>query len=101
MYRLLLINCILQKKKKISSLKHDVDFYQCVICFTCTSAFDDGCSGEVFGRAVENAVVSCTSNISCDAKCYRGYIFPTGSREESYNCQNAVWTPLLLACKRK
>lgn len=64
-------------------------------------AFDDGCSGEDFGRAVENAVVSCTSNISCDAKCYRGYIFPTGSREESYNCQNAVWTPLLLACKRK
>ncbi|XP_065928194.1 uncharacterized protein [Magallana gigas] len=74
--------------------------YAVILCFVHVAAFDDGCSGEVFGRAVENAVVSCTSNISCDAKCYRGYIFPTGSREESYNCQNAVWNPLLLACKR-
>ncbi|XP_052712077.1 uncharacterized protein LOC128186318 isoform X1 [Crassostrea angulata] len=74
--------------------------YAVILYFVHVAAFDDGCSGEDFGRAVENAVVSCTSNISCDAKCYRGYIFPTGSREESYNCQNAVWTPLLLACKR-
>lgn len=97
-----LINCILQKKK-ISSLKQDVDFYQIVtnICFPSTIVSKDGCSADDFSRDVENAFVSCTTNISCDAKCYRGYIFPTGSREESYDCQNAVWEPLLLTCKRK
>lgn len=97
-----LINCILQKKN-ISSLKHDVDFYQIVtnIRFPSTIVSKDGCSAEDFSRDVENAFVSCTTNISCDAKCYRGYIFPTGSWEEAYDCQNGVWKPLLLSCKRK
>lgn len=94
-----LINCILQKKN-ISLLKHDVDFYQMFtnIRFPCSIVSKDCCSAGDFSRDVENAFVSCTTNISCDAKCYLCYIFPTGSREGSYDCQNAVWKPLLLTC---
>lgn len=51
--------------------------------------------------AVENAFISCDTNSSCAAKCYRGYIFPSGDTEESYRCQNGVWKPIALACKRK
>lgn len=51
--------------------------------------------------AVENAFILCDNNASCSAKCYRGYIFPSGYTEESYGYQNGVWKPIASACKRK
>nr|XP_034332900.1 uncharacterized protein LOC117691283 [Crassostrea gigas] len=50
--------------------------------------------------AVENAFVMCDKNASCCAKCYRGYIFPSGYTEESYRYMNGVWKPIASACKR-
>lgn len=49
--------------------------------------------------AVENAFILCDKNAG--AKCYRGYIFPSGYTEESYRYQNGVWKPIASACKRK
>lgn len=51
--------------------------------------------------AVENAFILCDNNASCSAKCYGGYIFPSGYTEESYRYQNGVWKPIASACKRK
>lgn len=51
--------------------------------------------------AVDNAFILCDNNASCSAKCYRGYIFPSGYTEESYGYQNGVWKPIASACKRK
>lgn len=50
--------------------------------------------------AVENALFLCDKNASCGAKCYRGYIFPSGYTEESYGYMNGVWKPIASACKR-
>lgn len=51
--------------------------------------------------AVENAFILCDKNASSGAKCYRGYIFPSGYTEESYGYTNGVWKPIAPACKRK
>lgn len=59
----------------------------------------DSCSSDI-NTAVDNAFVSCSTPVLCTAECYRGYIFPFGSIEESYSCQNGVWTPMLFSCKR-
>lgn len=59
----------------------------------------DCCSADI-NTAVDNAFVSCSTNVSCKAKCYRGYIFFSGYTYEDYNCQNGVWIPMLSSCKR-
>lgn len=60
----------------------------------------DCCSSDT-NMAVSNAYVSCLTNMPCVAKCYPGYIFPSGSTKKSYSCQNGEWTPFLSSCKRK
>lgn len=67
-----------------------------IACFIATTHC---CSSDI-NIAVDNAFVSCPINLSCNAECYRGYIFPSGSTEESYSCQKGVWTPMLFSCKR-
>lgn len=58
----------------------------------------DCCSSNI---NIDNAFVSClTNNVSCNAECYRGYIFPSGSTKENYSCQNGTWPPMLSSCKR-
>lgn len=59
----------------------------------------DCCSSDN-NLAVDNAFVSCSTIVSCKAKCYGGYIFSSGSTEEDYNCQNGVWIPMSSSCKR-
>lgn len=49
---------------------------------------------------VDNAYISCPTNWSCTAECYRGFIFPNASTKENYSCQNGVWAPMLPSCKR-
>lgn len=62
------------------------------------SRIADCCSSNI---NINNAFVSCsTNNVSCNAECYRGYIFTNGSTNENYSCQNGVWTPMLSSCKR-
>lgn len=63
------------------------------------SRIADCCSSDN-NLAVDNAFVSCSTIVSCKAKCYRGYIFSSGSTEEDYNCQNGAWIPMLSSCKR-
>lgn len=58
------------------------------------------CFSENVNTVEENAFVSCSNNSWCTATCYRGYIFPTGLGEESFSCQDGMWTPLLSSCKR-
>lgn len=55
------------------------------------------CCSSVINNAVDNAFVSCSTPVLCKAKCCRGYIFPIGITEESYSCQNGVWTPMLFS----
>lgn len=57
------------------------------------------CSSTEFSSTVENAFISCPTNTSCNAECYRGFIFPTGQTNELFSCQKDVWTPMLSACK--
>lgn len=87
------------------ALPASLHFHQVVliIFFICTIASGDICSARDFSGTIEfqNANVSCTTNMSCDAKCYRGYIFPIGSWKESNRCQNGVWTPSISTCKRE
>lgn len=59
------------------------------------------CSSTEFSSTVENAFISCPTNTSCNAECYRGFIFPTGQTNELFSCQKDVWTPMLSACKGK
>uniref|UniRef100_A0A8W8JH20 Sushi domain-containing protein n=1 Tax=Magallana gigas TaxID=29159 RepID=A0A8W8JH20_MAGGI len=50
---------------------------------------------------IDNAFVSCsTNNVSCNAECYRGYIFTNGSTKENYSCQNGAWRPMSSSCKQ-
>lgn len=60
----------------------------------------DCCSSDI-NTAIDNAFVSCSTTLSCKAKCYPGYIFFNGSTQKSYNWQNREWTPILSSCKRK
>lgn len=59
------------------------------------------CSSTEFSSTVVNAFISCPTNTSCNAECYRGFIFPTGQTNQSFSCQKGVWTPMLSACKGK
>lgn len=68
-----------------------------MFCFVATA----NCCLLDINMAVENAFISCsTNNVLCNAECYRGYIFPSGSTKESYSCHNGIWTPMLTTCKR-
>lgn len=51
--------------------------------------------------AVENGYLSCFTNNSCIAQCFRRYIFPSGNTKESYSCQNENLTLMLSTCKCK
>lgn len=69
-----------------------------ILIVTQFSDIADCCSPDV---NIDNAFVSCSiNNVSCNAECYRGYIFPSGSTKEYYSCQNGVWTPILSLWKR-
>lgn len=63
------------------------------------STTTDCCSLDV-NMTVDNAFISCPTNWSCTAECYRGFIFPSGSTKEYSSCQNGVWAPMLSSCKR-
>lgn len=67
--------------------------------FTCFLETTDCCSLNM-NMTVNNAFISCPTNWSCTAECYRGFVFPSGSTKEYYSCQNGVWTPMLPSCKR-
>lgn len=58
------------------------------------------CSTNMVNLAVDNGLMSCFTNNTCIAECYRGYIFPSGNTKESYSCQNGNLTPMLSTCKR-
>lgn len=78
--------------------------YKCVVVFLSFCCLNkmiffveiaDCCSLDI-----DNAFVSCsTNNMSCIAECYPGYIFPSGSTKDYYNCQIG-WIPFLSSCKR-
>lgn len=59
------------------------------------------CSSYGFSSTVDNAFIYCPTNRSCNAKCYRGFIFPTGHTNRLFSCQKGVWTPVLSTCKCK
>lgn len=48
-----------------------------------------------------SAFISCPTNTSCNAECFRGFILPTGKTNNSFSRQKVVWTPVLSACKGK
>ena len=48
--------------------------------------FVDCCSVQNYGY-VDNAFLSCQTSDTCEAQCYRGYIFPTGKTKTNYSCQ--------------
>lgn len=59
------------------------------------------CSTNLINLAVDNGLISCFTNNTCIAECYRGYIFPSGNTKQSYSCQNVNLTLMLSTCKRK
>lgn len=59
------------------------------------------CSVKKINLTVDNASILCTTNGSCVAECYRGFIFSSGKTKQSYSCLNGVWSPVLSTCKRK
>lgn len=48
-----------------------------------------------------SAFISCPTNTSCNAECFRGFILPTGKTNESFSRRKGVWTTVLSACKGK
>ncbi|XP_061167510.1 uncharacterized protein LOC133176403 [Saccostrea echinata] len=64
-----------------------------------TDAFIWCCSQDLVESLVENAHVSCPSNDSCTAECYRGYILSNGEKRKIFNCQNNTWSTTTLVCK--
>lgn len=69
--------------------------------FILLTAAANFCSTNMVNLAVDNGLMSCFTNNTCIAECYRGYIFPSGNTKESYSCQNGNLTPMLSTCKRK
>lgn len=63
------------------------------------STTTDCCSSDM-NMTVDNAFISCPTNWSCTAECYRGFIFPSGSSKEYSSCQNGEWTLTFPSCKR-
>lgn len=73
----------------------------CLSIYWCIfTALSSSCSVNEFDTAADNAFITCMTNVSCEAGCYRGYIFPNGQTNESYICQDGFWTPVILTCKR-
>uniref|UniRef100_K1QBY7 Uncharacterized protein n=1 Tax=Magallana gigas TaxID=29159 RepID=K1QBY7_MAGGI len=72
---------------------------QTKVSFSCQKALSSSCSVNEFDTAADNAFITCRANVSCEAGCYRGYIFPNGRTNESYICQDGLWTPVISTCK--
>lgn len=73
----------------------------CLSIYWCIfTALSSSCSVNEFDTAADNAFITCRANVSCEAGCYRGYIFPNGRTNESYICQDGLWTPVISTCKR-
>lgn len=83
------------KNKDASSIVAFICVYQFIF-----TALSSSCSVNEFDTAADNAFITCMTNVSCEAGCYRGYIFPNGQTNESYICQDGFWTPVILTCKR-
>lgn len=78
-----------------------VAFSMCILIYWCIfTVLASSCSVNEFDIAADNAVITCMTNVSCEAGCYRGYIFPNGRTNESYICQDELWTPVISTCKR-
>lgn len=78
-----------------------VAFCMCILIYWCIfTVLASSCSVNEFDIAADNAVITCMTNVSCEAGCYRGYIFPNGRTNESYICQDELWTPVISTCKR-
>nr|XP_022289722.1 uncharacterized protein LOC111101494 isoform X2 [Crassostrea virginica] len=58
----------------------------------------DCCS--VQDRGYVNAFLSCQTNDTCEAQCYRGYIFPTGKTKTNYSCNQQGLSGIFPSCKR-
>lgn len=58
------------------------------------------CSFQEINSIVDNAFISCMTNVSCNASCCRSYIFSNGYIHQSYSCMNGGWKPELSSCKR-
>lgn len=73
--------------------------YTVIFCLIQSAALASCCSVNEFNIAADNAFITCMTNVSCEAGCYRGYIFPNGQTNESYICQEGLWTPMVSTCK--
>lgn len=81
--------------------RSSVAFSMCILIYWCIfTVLASSCSVNDFDIAADNAVITCMTNVSCEAGCYRGYIFPNGRTNESYICQDELWTPVISTCKR-
>ncbi|XP_078336581.1 uncharacterized protein LOC111100916 isoform X2 [Crassostrea virginica] len=61
--------------------------------------FGRPCSEEL--GVIDNAFLKCSTNESCAAKCYPGYVFFNGETKREYICNDGVWHPNpTSACKR-
>lgn len=73
--------------------------YTVIFCLIQSAALAISCSVNEFDVAGDNAALTCMTNVSCEVGCYRGYIFPNGRTNESYICQDGLWTPVISTCK--
>lgn len=90
----------LQFLKRIMT-RSSVAFSMCILIYWCIfTVLASSCSVNEFDIAADNAVITCMTNVSCEVGCYRGYIFPNGRTNESYICQDELWTPVISTCKR-
>lgn len=81
--------------------RSSVVFIMCILIHWCIfTVLASSCSVNEFDIAADNAVITCMTNVSCEAECYRGYIYPNGRTNESYICQDGLWTPVISTCKR-
>ncbi|XP_078336600.1 uncharacterized protein LOC111100780 isoform X2 [Crassostrea virginica] len=58
----------------------------------------DCCSLQDHGY-IDNAFLSCQTNDTCEAECYRGFIFPSGKTKTVYSCQQDL-SGILSSCIR-
>ncbi|XP_065928005.1 uncharacterized protein [Magallana gigas] len=80
--------------------RSSVVFIMCILIHWCIfTVLASSCSVNEFDIAADNAVITCMTNVSCEAECYRGYIYPNGRTNESYICQDGLWTPVISTCK--
>ncbi|XP_052710810.1 uncharacterized protein LOC128185191 [Crassostrea angulata] len=74
--------------------------YMVVLCLIQSAVLTGCCSVRKINLTVDNASILCTTDRSCVAECYRGFIFSSGKTKQSYSCLNGVWSPVLSTCKR-